>query len=116
MISFGLRKYVAATSPTAGPPTASNAATEREWTCRAAALASSVGQWAGNVDAVFDDSAAETGGVRHVRWATDASCNLVIQRVKLSTTGDDNFNNTMSELHSEIGSTSRDVERTLARP
>jgi len=67
---------------------------------RAAALASSVGQWAGNVDAVFDDSAAETGGVRHVRWATDASCNLVIQRVKLSTTGDDNFNNTMAELQS----------------
>ena len=63
-------------------------------------LASSLVAWAANVDNVFYDSAQETGGIRHVRWVTDSSCNLVIQRVQLSTTGDDSYSNTVSELES----------------
>ena len=58
-------------------------------------------QWAGAVDAVFNQSAGETGGVRHVRYVTDSSCNLSVLDVQLSTTGDDTINNTISELRSQ---------------
>ena len=67
---------------------------------RYATYAPSFAQWAANVEAMTDASAAETGGTRHVRFLTDASCNLVVDRVTLSTTGDDNFSNTISELRS----------------
>jgi hypothetical protein len=63
-------------------------------------LASSLVAWTANVDTTFSDSATETGGVRHVRWVTDASCQLVIQRVLLSTNGDDTYGNTVAELQS----------------
>jgi hypothetical protein len=63
-------------------------------------LATSFAAWAGNVDRTFSDSAAATGGTRHVRFVTDAGCNLVIERVQLSSTGDDSFGATVSELKS----------------
>ena len=59
-----------------------------------------IGQWAANVDAVFADSAAETGGVRHVRWVTDAQCDLSVLRVQLSNTGDDSWSAMVNELGS----------------
>ena len=62
--------------------------------------ASSLVQWSAAVDNVVSASAAETGGIRHVRFLTDANCNLVIDRVTLSATGDDNLDNTVSELRS----------------
>ena len=62
------------------------------------AIAASMRDAAARVDQVFIDSAAETGGVRHVRWVTDTACNLVIERVQLSSAGDDTINNTQSEL------------------
>jgi len=55
-------------------------------------------QWVADVDAEFRNSAAQTGGDRRVRFVTDANCNPVITEVVLSTTGDDNFSNTLSEL------------------
>lgn len=61
-------------------------------------IVGSIQQWAGNVDRAFSDSAAGTGGTRHVRWATDAACNVTVQRVQLSTVGDDSFSATTSEL------------------
>jgi phage FluMu protein gp41 len=67
---------------------------------RYAQYASSLVQWTAAVDGVVSASAAETGGTRHVRFLTDASCNLKIDRVTLSATGDDNLDNTVSELHS----------------
>jgi hypothetical protein len=70
-------------------------------------LASSLTQWVANVDRTFNDSAAETGGIRHVRWVTDDQCNLTVQRVRLSSTGDDTFTGMISELRS-VGLTRTD--------
>ena len=67
---------------------------------RYASLLPSMQQWAANADAAFAASAAETGGVRHLRWVTDPGCNLVVERVQLTSTGDDSFSNTMTELQS----------------
>jgi hypothetical protein len=55
-------------------------------------------QWLDVADGVFASSAAETGGTRHVRWVSDASCNRTIVKVVLSPTGDDSFSNTIAEL------------------
>jgi cell division septation protein DedD len=60
----------------------------------------SMQQWAARVDDVFNASAAETGGVRHVRFVHDANCVPVIDHVVLSPSGDDNFNNMLNELRS----------------
>jgi hypothetical protein len=56
--------------------------------------------WAGNVDKIFADSAAETGGTRHVSWVTDADCRLSVLKVRMTSTGDDSFSNTINELKS----------------
>ena len=61
-------------------------------------LLSSIRQWAADADAVFNRSAAETGGTRHVRFVTDGSCQITVTDVQLSTTGDDSMNNTVQEL------------------
>jgi cell division septation protein DedD len=63
--------------------------------------ATSFQQWATNMDSAFSRSAAETGGDRHLRFVHDSSCNVVVDRVTLSTTGDDNFTNTLNELRSK---------------
>jgi fibronectin type III domain protein len=70
-------------------------------TDRYAQYQASFTQWAAALDNVFDLSAAETGGSRHVRFVTDSSCAPVVTDVALSTTGDDNINNTISELKSK---------------
>lgn len=55
-------------------------------------------QWAATADAVFDNSAAKTGGSRHLRWVTDANCDLSVVHVTLSPAGDDSLSNTRTEL------------------
>jgi hypothetical protein len=61
-------------------------------------VASYIPTWAAQMDQVFDKSAQQTGGTRHVRFVTDANCNLVVDKVQLTSTGDDTFGNTMTEL------------------
>jgi len=68
---------------------------------RYSGLLASLEQWAANVDSVFATSAAETGGVRHVRFVTDASCTPVVADVTVSSTGDDNLSNTITELQAQ---------------
>jgi hypothetical protein len=58
----------------------------------------SIRQWAAETDAVFQASAAQTGGTRRIRFVTDGNCNLVVTRVRLSSLADDNFDNTIAEL------------------
>ncbi|MBV8234701.1 MAG: hypothetical protein JO075_03265, partial [Acidimicrobiia bacterium] len=70
-------------------------------TDRYSSLVSSIRQWAADVDAVFVRSAAETGGVRHVRFATDSSCQVSVLDVQLSSTGADNISNTVQELQGQ---------------
>jgi hypothetical protein len=61
-------------------------------------LLPSLRDWAGVVDNVYATSAAETGGTRHVRWLTDASCVPVVSKVVMTPAGDDSFSNTIAEL------------------
>jgi MG2 domain len=65
---------------------------------RYATYLASFQQWAADADSYYNNSAAQTGGSRHVRFVTDSSCNPVIPDVTLSTTGDDNAVNTFNEL------------------
>ncbi len=58
----------------------------------------SIRQWAAETDAVFMTSAAKTGGKRHIRFVTDANCELSVLRVQVSSTGDDTFTNTLAEF------------------
>lgn len=51
-----------------------------------------------NVNNVYSASAAETGGSRSVRFASDSNCNLVVSRVTMSTTGDDSFGNVLRDV------------------
>ncbi|MGH9178598.1 MAG: hypothetical protein ACRD0N_08605, partial [Acidimicrobiales bacterium] len=67
-------------------------------TDRFATVGPFIPQWAIAADAVFNASAAETGGVRHVRWVTNPDCSLNVQRVVLTPSGDDSFDATESEL------------------
>ncbi|HWC09863.1 MAG TPA: hypothetical protein VG455_01435 [Acidimicrobiales bacterium] len=65
---------------------------------RYAAFAASFQAIAARLDGVLVQSAAQTGGERHVRFVTDASCTPVIDRVVLSATGDDDVGATIGEL------------------
>ena len=65
---------------------------------RYSSLLPSIRQWAAQADDVFNQSAAETGGVRHIRFVTDAGCNITVTDVQLSSTGDDSIDNTVREL------------------
>jgi hypothetical protein len=65
---------------------------------RYATLTSSFAQWAATVDSVYMSSAAQTGGTRHVRFVSDSSCNVLVEDVPVSTTGDDTLSSTISEL------------------
>ena len=58
----------------------------------------SIRQWAAETDAVFQGSAAQTGGTRRIRFVTDGNCNLVVDRVALSAHGSDNLDTTIAEL------------------
>jgi len=62
--------------------------------------ASSFNTWAARLDQVVNDSAAETGGTRHVRFVTDSACKPVVQRVTLTADAMSSFDTMVKELHS----------------
>jgi Calx-beta domain-containing protein len=61
----------------------------------------SIRQWAAETDAVFQASAAQTGGTRRIRFVTDQNCDLVVTPVALSASGDDTLENTIAELQAQ---------------
>jgi ribosomal protein L24E len=61
----------------------------------------SIRQWAAGTDAVFQTSAAKTGGTRRIRFVTDSDCALVVQRVGLTARGDDTLENTLAEFQAQ---------------
>lgn len=70
-------------------------------TDRYVGLVETIRQDAKNVDAIFNSSAAATGGVRHVRFVTGTGCAVDVAHVVLSAGGDDSFTNTMNELNAQ---------------
>lgn len=62
---------------------------------------SSMSAWAAATDQVFNLSAGETGGVRHVRFVTDSTCNLVVSDVQLSSAAMSDFGTTITELRQQ---------------
>jgi len=72
------------------------------------AVAPLIEGYAATADRAFEASAARDGGVRHLRWVTDASCALSVLHVVLSPTGDDSLGNTRAELFTQgLGRTDR---------
>ena len=66
---------------------------------RYATYEASFRSWAARLDQIVNNSAAQTGGTRHVRFVTDSSCNPVITRVALSSSAMSSFSKMVSELH-----------------
>jgi hypothetical protein len=62
------------------------------------AVAPYIRQWAAQADGVINASAAETGGVRHVRYVTDVACQLDVAKVALSPEGISNLSGTAADL------------------
>jgi hypothetical protein len=54
--------------------------------------------WAAAADAVYQDSAAETGGTRRIRFVHDAECVMRVAEVTLPPTADDNFDAMIAAL------------------
>src|SRR5689334_11327407 len=65
---------------------------------RYSAYQTSFQTWANGADTIFNNSAIETGGTRHVRFVHDSNCLPSVIDVQVSISGDDNFANTESEL------------------
>lgn len=70
-------------------------------TDRFSSIAPSIPTWAATADGIYNKSALKTGGARHIRFVTNPDCSLNIVKVVLSPTGDDTFNNTVSELKAQ---------------
>jgi hypothetical protein len=66
---------------------------------RYAEAAPEIRRWAAGVDRIFAESAAETGGVRHVRWVTGTACVLdIVHLTMAATTDDDTYEATVNAL------------------
>jgi hypothetical protein len=58
----------------------------------------SIRSWVAGVEAIYNASAAETGGSRHVRFVTNPDCAVDVAEVQLPRDGLDTFNRTISAL------------------
>ncbi|MFI1992802.1 RICIN domain-containing protein [Actinoplanes sp. NPDC020271] len=54
--------------------------------------------WAAGVDAIYDASAGETGGSRHVRYVTTPECTVAVSEVELPAGSLDSFASTVKAL------------------
>ncbi|MFC7533612.1 RICIN domain-containing protein [Actinoplanes sp. GCM10030250] len=67
-------------------------------TSRYAKFLNSFRTWAAGVDAIYDASAAETGGSRHIRYVTTPECRVDVAEVQLPDKSLDSFVNTIESL------------------
>jgi hypothetical protein len=58
----------------------------------------SIRTWSAGVDQIFDASAAETGGSRHIRFVTTPQCQVDVDEVQLPTGALDSFTKTIAAL------------------
>ncbi|GAB2616008.1 hypothetical protein Aab01nite_28640 [Paractinoplanes abujensis] len=58
----------------------------------------SIRNWSAGVDQIFDESAAETGGSRHVRFVTTPQCRVDVSEVQLPTGGLASFAGSIAAL------------------
>ena len=65
------------------------------------AVAPYIRRWAAQADGVINASAAETGGVRHVRYVTDVACQVDVAKVALTSEGVANLAGTAFDLHAQ---------------
>jgi hypothetical protein len=54
--------------------------------------------WAGEVDTIYNTSAAQTGGVRHVRFVTDSGCNVAVDDVSIDNGALNDFGNSVTAV------------------
>ena len=81
-----------------GPRVQAVYAVASDRTDRFATIAPLIATWAGQMDAVVNHSAGETGGERHIRFVTSPDCVLDVAHVVLSPSGDDSLSNTITEM------------------
>jgi hypothetical protein len=65
------------------------------------AVAPYIRHWAALADRMINASAAETGGVRHVRYVTDVACQVDVARVALTPEGVASLAGTAADLHAQ---------------
>jgi hypothetical protein len=70
-------------------------------TDRYATYAASFQTWAAAMDAVFDRSAAETGGSRRIKFVHDAACKPIVTKTTLSLAAANDFETTVDELRAK---------------
>jgi len=58
----------------------------------------SIGIWAAGVDQIFDESAAETGGSRHIRYVTTPGCRVDVAEVQMPEGALGSFTRTIAAL------------------
>lgn len=58
-------------------------------------------QWAGYADTKVNESAARTGGARHIKWVTDSNCDAVVEKVIVDDAAISNIGATVSALKSQ---------------
>ncbi|GAA2144070.1 hypothetical protein GCM10009760_31180 [Kitasatospora kazusensis] len=58
-------------------------------------------KWAADADVIYDASAEETGGVRHIRFVTEPDCTATVLDVELSATALQEFGSTNDALASQ---------------
>jgi hypothetical protein len=61
----------------------------------------SIRTWADGADTIMQESAAEAGGSRRIRFVTTSSCEIDVGNVTVTPAGDDSFDNVVAELKTQ---------------
>lgn len=57
--------------------------------------------WAAAADQIYGATATDTGPGRHIRFVQETNCAIKVDNVTVTATGDDNFDNTISQLQQQ---------------